>query len=248
MAKKRQPKARPKAFCAVCGSGLHLLGTEGGWVCEACTATLRQGKDHTTQSVRELQQSMRQRSQMIKHETAGLAADPEQVYLVEAQEALALDSLQEPTTVTLAAGGEVLPQVSHDLRDTLAAPGAAALDASVERLNLISAFGTDVAAMALDAADSIQASNSFEKMLSHQLAVAHRSCMNLMSKAALETDTALAIKQANLATRLMDVYQRGMVTLKRLRSTGEQQITVQHVHIASGAQAVVGSVKTGGRQ
>lgn len=248
MASKRQPKARPKAFCAVCGSSRNLLATEGGWVCEVCTATLRQGKDRTTQSVRELQQSMRLRSRLAKHEVAGVPADPEQVYLVEVQEALALDALQQQASIALAAGGEVMPQVSHEMKDTLAAPGVAALDASVERLNLISAFGTDVAAMALDAAESIQACNSLEKMMAHQLAVAHRSCMAAMSKAALESDPALAIKQANLATRLMDVYQRGLVTLKRLRSAGEQHITVQHVHIANGAQAVVGSIKTGGRQ
>ena len=248
MATKRQLQPRPKPFCAICKVTHGLLQTEQGWVCETCTARLLQGKDSTTESVRGLQRSMRQRSHLLKADAQGAYADAQQLYEVEALETFALDTLQQPVAVALAPGGEVMPRASHELHDTLAAPTTTGLDASVERLNLITAFGTDAAAMALDAAESIQAGNSLEKMLAHQMAVAHRTCMELLSKAALESDPARAIKQANLAARLMDVYQRGMVTLKRMRSAGEQQITVQHVHIASGAQAVVGSVKTGGAQ
>jgi hypothetical protein len=38
-----------------------------------------------------------------------------------------------------------------------------------------------------------------------------------------------------------------MDTLKRYRSKGEQKVTVQHVTVNEGGQAVVGDVRTGGR-
>jgi hypothetical protein len=37
-----------------------------------------------------------------------------------------------------------------------------------------------------------------------------------------------------------------METLKKYRSSGEQRITVQHVTVNDGGQAVVGNVNTGG--
>ena len=80
-----------------------------------------------------------------------------------------------------------------ELTNTLAAPGAAALDASYHRLELISNMGTNVAAMALDAADTIQASNSMEKMLAHQMAMLHQVTMKTMDKATFEPDPTQSI-------------------------------------------------------
>jgi hypothetical protein len=57
----------------------------------------------------------------------------------------------------------------------------------------------------------------------------------------------------NVAARLMDVYQAGLVTLQRLRTGGRQEVVVQHVQVSAGGQAVVaGTIKThkhrGGRR
>ena len=38
----------------------------------------------------------------------------------------------------------------------------------------------------------------------------------------------------------------GLLTLQRLRTGGNQTVTVQHVNVESGAQAVIGNVRTGG--
>ena len=52
---------------------------------------------------------------------------------------------------------------------------------------------------------------------------------------------------ANTAARLMDTYQRAMLTLNRIRSGGRQVVTVQHVRVSEGGQAVItGPVNTGG--
>ena len=43
---------------------------------------------------------------------------------------------------------------------------------------------------------------------------------------------------------MMNTFQNGVLTLQRLRTGGRQTVVVQHVHLESGAQAVVG-VQTG---
>jgi Tfp pilus assembly protein PilE len=47
--------------------------------------------------------------------------------------------------------------------------------------------------------------------------------------------------------KLARTFAAQMDTLKRYRSKGEQKVTVQHVTVNDGGQAVVGDVRTGGR-
>jgi hypothetical protein len=50
----------------------------------------------------------------------------------------------------------------------------------------------------------------------------------------------------NASARMMDTYQRALLTLERVRNGGKQTVVVQHVTVAGGGQAVVaGQVKTG---
>jgi hypothetical protein len=107
-------------------------------------------------------------------------------------------------------------------------------------------MGTDVAALALDTADTMRASNSLEKMLAHQMAVLHDTAMQNASKAALEQDPVHSVRMMNLSLRAMDTFQKGLLTFKRLRGSGEQKITIQHVNVTQGGQAVIGQVQTGG--
>ena len=51
----------------------------------------------------------------------------------------------------------------------------------------------------------------------------------------------------NLAVRMMETFQRGLLTFQRLRTGGEQTITVQYLNVSEGGQAIVGNVKTGGK-
>jgi hypothetical protein len=67
------------------------------------------------------------------------------------------------------ANGEAVPASTQKfLHDALTIPDLAGVEASLDRSRLLLESGTDVAAMGLDAALSIQASNSLEKMLAHQ--------------------------------------------------------------------------------
>jgi len=153
--------------------------------------------------------------------------------------------------------GEVMPAPDSNkalgLRDTLRTPDMPAIDASIARTDLLLTDNLDVAALAVDAAASADAGNALEKMLAHQLALAHSAAFKFMDRATgylqrAAQDGAAAVEAArltNAAVRLMTTYQQGLLTLQRLRTGGTQVVQVQHLTVAEGAQAIVGNV-TGG--
>ena len=52
---------------------------------------------------------------------------------------------------------------------------------------------------------------------------------------------------AGATARMMTAFQQGLVTLQRLRTGGQQVVTVQHVEVRDGGQAIVaGRMKAGG--
>lgn len=123
--------------------------------------------------------------------------------------------------------------------------------------------------LAVDAADSIKARNSLERMKAHQLAVLHRLGMKFASNAEdllakvnmgvggwrtmSETQAASveAARLANAAVRAFAGYDDGWQALDRTRRGGKQTVTVVHQHVAvgPGGQAVVaGNMKAGGRR
>jgi hypothetical protein len=113
-------------------------------------------------------------------------------------------------------------------------------------------------ALGVDTADTIQAANSAELMLAHQLGGLHAGAMRLMGQmadmiqlqgTAIRTDDSANLRVTRLAgavSRLTTAYQNGLVTLDRLRAGGKQTIVVQHVQVNGGGQAVVaGKMKAG---
>jgi hypothetical protein len=50
----------------------------------------------------------------------------------------------------------------------------------------------------------------------------------------------------NLATKLLRTFTMQVEALQRYRGKGQQKVTVEHVHVHSGGQAIVGSVLPGG--
>ena len=137
-------------------------------------------------------------------------------------------------------------------RNTLA-EGATrvAEDASVRREDLLLQPSFNALALAIDAAESIGAANSLEKMLAHQMAVAHEAAMRMMDRGlsyehARTRDQVEACRCINASARLMGAFNGAALTLQRLRTGGSQTVTVQHVNVQPGAQAVIGNVQTGG--
>jgi hypothetical protein len=138
-----------------------------------------------------------------------------------------------------------------NLIDTVERPDAITAEASMDRLKLAD-DGIDCVAMAIDAAETIQAANSIEKMMAHQLAAAHKLAMTFAGKANSLIDDKSSNRQrqdgayvveaarvANSSARMMDAFQKGTLALHKLRTGGKQVVTVQHVNVNDGGQAVV---------
>jgi hypothetical protein len=137
----------------------------------------------------------------------------------------------------------------------VANPSLTAADVPGVRIELANHAG--VAEIAVETAHSIGARNSVERMLAHQMALAHKSAFLLgrQLEAALpkaSTDDNANLRATRLATamsRLMGSYQQGTAALQRLRSGGQQTVVVQHVQVSEGGQAIVaGEIKAGGRR
>jgi len=161
-------------------------------------------------------------------------------------------------------GGELVPaDTDHrhggSMRNTVADPSYITADASKSRLDL--AFGAGVLETGLDAAETIEARNSLEKMMAHQMAAMHSSTMKLsaqlhrcIERMELEHNPDLreranvqGTRLAGAIARMSGSYQSGLTTMQRLRSGGTQRVIVQHVTVSEGGQAVVaGQVETGG--
>ena len=105
----------------------------------------------------------------------------------------------------------------------------------------------------LDAAETIEARNSLEKMMAHQMAAMHLSTMKLAAQLnrciermdrehhpdLRERANVQGTRLAGAIARMSGSYQSGMTTMQRLRSGGTQRVIVQHVTVTEGGQAVV---------
>jgi hypothetical protein len=173
-----------------------------------------------------------------------------------------LDPLTHTTApVQIGRGGELGTGavMMRPFLDTVRAhPDWLAHDASRERMDLASEAGA--LTMGLDAAETIQASNSLEKMLVHQMSAAHAMAMEAQAQARELLNTykrtgyihqQLSIEAGrlmNASARMMDTFQHGLLTLTKVRSGGQQTVVVQHVNVGDGGQAMVaGQVKVRGK-
>lgn len=245
----RANKLKVVARCAKCGedNDKQIRPFRGGYICERCLERNRNGRDAATRAARAAKIAVTEQATANQYrywEDPDAAAGHQ--LGADEYDKKARDLMQVKTDVKLALGEAVPPKRSL-LASTLEAPDVAALDASAHRIDLLTRLGNDCAALALDAANSIRAENSLEKMLAHQLAIAHKTALEITEKAFFEADSVAKARLLNLATRMMETFQRGLLTLQRLRTGGEQKIIVQHIAVSEGGQAIVGNVRGGGR-
>jgi hypothetical protein len=139
--------------------------------------------------------------------------------------------------------GEAVPSTESWLKETLADPDLPAIDASHMRGQLLE--GTGVTALAIDLSNTAQASNSVEKLLTHQMALAHKIAFQQASRADRERDPLIELKRLQVSARMMAAAQEAAVALQKVKRGGTQSIVVQHVHVEAGGQAVVGNVQSG---
>ncbi|MEV8468813.1 hypothetical protein AB0T83_18820 [Fluviibacterium sp. DFM31] len=95
--------------------------------------------------------------------------------------------------------------------------------------------------------DSMEPRDAAEALLLTQMAATHQATMML----ARQLNHVENIPQKDCAERALNkaarTFAAQMDTLKRYRSKGQQVVRVERVTVESGAQAVVGTVESGGR-
>ena len=93
---------------------------------------------------------------------------------------------------------------------------------------------------------SIEPRDELEAMLATQMGAIHAASM-MMARKLNHVNT---IAQQDSAERTLNKLARTFTTqmdaLKRYRTGGQQKVTVEHVTVNSGGQAIVGAVQTGG--
>jgi hypothetical protein len=100
---------------------------------------------------------------------------------------------------------------------------------------------------ALEMMVEMKPANVLEAMLTVQMVGVHEAALMFLKRATMEGQT-FAGSDANAlrATRLLRVFNEQLDAMARLKGkAGHQKVTVEHVHVYQGGQAVVGAVNTG---
>lgn len=92
----------------------------------------------------------------------------------------------------------------------------------------------------------IKPQDEFEGMLAAQMVATHNTALECFRRAMLPDQTVQG-RDNNLknAAKLSGLFTRQMEALNKHRGKGQQKVTVEHVHVAPGGQAIVGTVETG---
>jgi hypothetical protein len=131
--------------------------------------------------------------------------------------------------------------------------GVAVPDAALHLLKQVAATATD--AGQLDEASAMMAMMSgiapqdeLEGMLAAQMVALHTLAMECSKRAMLEGQTYEGVNAGvTRATKLMRTFAGHVEALEKYRNKGQQRITVQHVNVEDGGQAIVGNISTGGQ-
>jgi hypothetical protein len=94
----------------------------------------------------------------------------------------------------------------------------------------------------LAAVEAVRPKDEVEAMLATQMAATHAFAMNLMGRACRAQQVPQFESAANQATKMLRTFAAQAETLAKLRRGGEQRVVVEHVHVYSGGQAIVGAV------
>src|SRR5262245_31556512 len=100
---------------------------------------------------------------------------------------------------------------------------------------------------AVDALIGITPGDELEGVIAAQLIAAHNAAMECYRRAMIGEQT-FEGRRENLsqANKLSHTYAALLDTLNRYRGKGQQKITVEHVHVHEGGQAIVGNVESRG--
>lgn len=102
------------------------------------------------------------------------------------------------------------------------------------------------AVRALEHFNSLEPGDGAEGMLARQMVGTHFAALECLRRAALPNQTFegrdMALKHAQ---KLMALYAKQLETLNKHRGKGQQKVTVEHIRVEQGGQAIVGNVEAG---
>lgn len=91
----------------------------------------------------------------------------------------------------------------------------------------------------------IEPRDEVEAMLAAQMVAVHNATMKVAEQFSRVENLMQFEAQEKAYNKLARTFTTQVETLKRYRTNGEQKVTVQHVHVSDGGQAVIGHVSTG---
>jgi hypothetical protein len=100
---------------------------------------------------------------------------------------------------------------------------------------------------ALAAVHGIGAKDEVEAMLAVQMVATHGAAVRALRLLKNSQTVPQQDSNGNLAVKLMRTFTAQVEALQRYRGKGQQKVTVEHVHVHSGGQAVVGVVENPGK-
>lgn len=157
-----------------------------------------------------------------------------------------------PKVKTDTEGGDgVTMRVTGDIWRLMDAAGGEAVTLSL--LDQIANLGSrnkqvddDVTNFVVGVVDKMDPNDPVEAMLLTQMAATHQAAM-MMARRLNRVELIPQIDSAErAANKLMRTYTAQMETLRKYRNGGNQTVTVQHVNVEDGGQAIVGNVEAGG--
>jgi hypothetical protein len=94
------------------------------------------------------------------------------------------------------------------------------------------------------ALNGIAPKDEVEGMIAAQLIAAHNATMECYRRAMVDGQTSESRREnLNQANKLSRTYAVLLEALNRHRGKGQQKVTVEHVHVHSGGQAIVGTIE-----
>jgi hypothetical protein len=99
---------------------------------------------------------------------------------------------------------------------------------------------------ALAAVTGVGARDEVEGMLATQMVATHCAAITLLRRLKATETIPQQDSAGNLVTKLLRTYTAQVEALNRYRGKGQQKVTVEHVHVHQGGQAIVGTVTQGG--
>ncbi|MCJ2035616.1 hypothetical protein [Methylobacterium sp. J-068] len=135
------------------------------------------------------------------------------------------------------------------LADTFGTASHSFVDEQLGHLAKVAAAGVTNGKAAETATNSMLAAvagakpaNEMEAQLAVQMTATHHAAMRCLTHATGASSVEAMDAAGNLATKLLRTYTKQLEAMAKPKRGGEQKVTVEHVHVYQGGQAIVGNV------